>query len=231
MIPVGDNVPRRCDPIVNWMLIIANVVVFFIELAQGPALEAFVYRWGVVPAVVTGHADAPWQWPSPLVTVFSAMFMHGGWGHLLSNMLFLWIFGDNVEDAMGQVRYLVFYLLCGIAATLAQVVLAPDSTIPMLGASGAISGVLGAYVLMHPRATVLVVFPLFLLFPVLQVPAFLMLGLWFFTQFVNGIAALAVTSETGGVAWWAHIGGFVAGVVLVPLFRRRREKYLTAEYR
>ncbi|MFL6624753.1 MAG: rhomboid family intramembrane serine protease [Sulfurifustis sp.] len=231
MIPVGDNVPRRCDPIVNWCLIIANVVVFFIELAQGPDVEAFVYRWAVVPAVLTGQVGAAADAPPPVVTVFSAMFLHAGWGHLLGNMLFLWIFGDNVEDAMGQVRYLVFYLLCGVVATFAFVALAPGTTAPSLGASGAISGVLAAYLIMHPRAMVLVVIPLFLLFPVVQVPAFLMLGLWILTQFIYGVASLAATNEGGGVAWWAHVGGFVAGVVLLPLFRRRREEYLTAEYR
>lgn len=181
--------------------------------------------------MLTGQADAPPGAPAPFVTVLTAMFLHGGWGHLLGNMLFLWIFGDNVEDAMGQVRYLAFYLLCGIIATLAFVALAPASTVPSLVASGAISGVLAAYLIMHPRAMVLVVIPLFLLFPVVQVPAFVMLGIWILTQFIYGVASLGATNDGGGVAWWAHVGGFVAGIVLLPLFRRRQEDYLTAEYR
>lgn len=231
MIPVGDNVPRRGTPIVTWTLILINVLVFFIELAQGPALEAFLYRWAVIPAVLTGQAETPWSWPPPFLTVFSAMFLHGGWGHLLGNMLFLWVFGDNVEDNMGSLRYLAFYLLCGIAATYAQVLVAADSTLPNIGASGAISGVLGGYLVMHPRAMVLVVIPIFLLFPVLQVPAFVMLGIWFLTQFTSGLAAFAAAADAGGVAWWAHIGGFVAGVILVYPFRRERDYVLTADYR
>ncbi len=232
MIPVGDNVPTRGTPVVNWLIIILNFVAFFVELAQGPYLEEFVYRWGLIPAVLTGQiaplADAA---PAP-VTLFTAMFLHGGWAHIVGNMLFLWVFGDNVEDAMGSARYIVFYLLAGIAASLAQVALMPEATLPTIGASGAVAGVLGAYIIMHPRAVVTVVLPLFLFFPVFQVPAFFMLGLWFLTQFTSGISSFATaTGETGGVAWWAHIGGFIAGLALIFVFRRRRERGWMSYYR
>jgi membrane associated rhomboid family serine protease len=222
VIPVGDSVRSRSAPVANWTLIIVNFLVFFVELAQGPHAEAFLSRWALIPAALTGAVSPPPGALPPVLTIFTAMFLHGGWGHILGNMLFLWIFGDNVEDAMGSLRYVVFYLLCGVIASLAQVAMMPDATVPNLGASGAISGVLGAYILMYPRARVTVVIPLFLLFPFLDVPAWLMLGLWFLTQFTNGLASLANTVQTGGVAFWAHIGGFVAGLVLVNFFRRRR---------
>ncbi len=232
MIPVGDSVPRRGTPVGNWILIIINFFVFFIELAQGPGLEEFVYRFGLIPAVLTGFADPSPGAPSVMLTLFTSMFLHGGWGHILGNMLFLWVFGDNVEDAMGTGRYIIFYLLCGLIAALVQAVLLPTSTLPNIGASGAISGILGAYLVMYPRAIVLVVIPLFLFFPVIEVPVFVMLGIWFLTQFLSGIAALAVTLETGGIAWWAHVAGFAAGALLIFLFRsRRREEDWRISYR
>lgn len=223
MIPVGDNVPTRGTPVVNWLFIILNFVVFFVELAQGPQLEEFIYHWGLIPAVLTGHAAPVPDAPSAALTLFTAMFLHGGWAHVVGNMLFLWVFGDNVEDAMGSVRYIAFYLLAGVAASAAQVALMPETVLPTIGASGAVAGVLGAYIVMHPRAKVTVVVPLFLFFPVFEMPAFFMLGLWFLTQFVSGITSFAATGGTGGVAWWAHIGGFVAGLLLIFVFRRRRE--------
>jgi membrane associated rhomboid family serine protease len=198
VIPVGDSVRSRSAPVANWTLIIVNFLVFFVELAQGPHAEAFLSRWALIPAALTGAVSPPPGALPPVLTIFTAMFLHGGWGHIL------------------------FYLLCGVIASLAQVAMMPDATVPNLGASGAISGVLGAYILMYPRARVTVVIPLFLLFPFLDVPAWLMLGLWFLTQFTNGLASLANTVQTGGVAFWAHIGGFVAGLVLVNFFRRRR---------
>jgi membrane associated rhomboid family serine protease len=232
MIPVGDNVPMRGAAVANWLLIIANVLAFSIELAQGAHIQDFIQRWAFVPAVLTGLVPSSPDAPPAVFTIFTAMFLHGGWGHLIGNMLFLWIFGDAVEDAMGARRYLVFYFLCGTLAALPQVVLDPTSTLPSLGASGAIAGVLGGYIVMYPRAVVLVVLPLFLFFPVFQVPAFIMLGLWFLMQFLSGLATLGQTASTGGVAWWAHIGGFVAGAVLIPLFRLRREpKRITTSYR
>lgn len=226
MIPVADNVRARQFPLGNWLLLGSIALVFLLELAQGQALEAFLQRWALIPAALTGASAPAADAAPPWVTLFSAMFLHAGFAHFIGNALFLYIFGDNVEDAMGTLRYLGFYLLCGLIASFAQIALDPAGTIPNVGASGAISGVLGAYIVMYPRATVTVVLPLLVVFPVMHVPALVMLGLWFFTQFTNGLAALAVTEATGGVAWWAHIGGFVAGVLLVSVFRRRpRARY------
>jgi membrane associated rhomboid family serine protease len=225
VIPVADNVPAHQKPLVTWALIAVNVLMFLYELALGPWLEPFLFTWGLVPREFTAWlADPlnPQLWRAP-VTVFTSMFLHGGFAHLLGNMLFLWIFGDNVEDNMGHGRYLAFYLLCGVLAGLAQVAVDPLSPLPGIGASGAISGVLGAYLVLYPHAVVSLVVPLFLLFPVIDVPAVVMIGVWFLTQFTNGLVALTLqTAQTGGVAWWAHIGGFVAGLALVLVFRRPR---------
>jgi membrane associated rhomboid family serine protease len=222
MIPIGDSIRSRRAPLANWLLIIANFCLFFLELTQGPNLDAFFSRWALTPAALTGAISSLPGSPPPVLTLFSSMFLHGGWGHILGNMLFLWIFGDNVEDAMGSIRYTIFYFLCGIVAAMIQVFIAPASTIPQIGASGAVSGVLGAYIVMYPRARVSVVIPLLIIFPVIEIPAFVLLGVWFLTQFIYGIASFGDTLQTGGIAWWAHIGGFVAGIILHPFFRRRR---------
>jgi membrane associated rhomboid family serine protease len=209
MMPLGDdNSGRRIVPIVTYALIAINVLVFvLLELPQSN-LEELFYRWGVVPAQITAG--------NGLVTLLTAMFLHGGWMHLLGNMLFLWIFGDNVEDAFGHALYLVFYLVTGLAASLAQVFLSPDSNIPMVGASGAISGVLGGYIVMFASNKVRVLLGR----AVTTVPAFMMIGLWIVLQFFNGVGSLqATTAETDGVAYAAHIGGFVAGVALTFLMR------------
>lgn len=239
LIPISDANPRRSFPVVNLSLIAVNVLVFLYELTldnrtivtrggrlvQYSDLDYFFQTFGVVPKDLWYWFTHPGlteiQVPLSLIT---AQFLHGGWSHLLFNMLFLFIFGDNIEDIMGSVRYLVFYLLCGVIAGLTQTLISgPDSTIPQIGASGAIAGVLGAYLLAFPYASVTVVIPfLFLfLFP-FRVPAVLVLAMWFVTQFFNGLLALTPqTVATGGVAFWAHVGGFVAGLVLVNLFRRR----------
>ena len=225
MIPIADNVPAHRKPFVTWTLIGINVLAFLYELALGPWLEPFLFEWGLVPKAFTDWLADPTnpQLMPVLLTVFTSMFLHGGVAHLVGNMLFLWIFGDNVEDNMGPGRYLGFYLLCGVIAGLAQVAVNPNSLIPGIGASGAISGVLAAYLLLYPRAVVSLAIPLFFFFPIIDVPAVVMIVLWFLTQFTNGLAALTIqTAETGGVAWWAHIGGFVAGLVLVFLFRNPR---------
>jgi membrane associated rhomboid family serine protease len=214
-----DNTGRLRFPIVNVALIAINVAVFLVELSQGAQIEGFFYRWAVIPAEYSAGTDLPPAQPFPFwATLFSAMFMHGGWLHLIGNMLFLWIFGDNVEDAMGRIRYLVFYLLCGIAASAAQIAIDPDSTIPSLGASGAISGVLGAYLIMFPGRKVAVL----LLRTIAHLPAIAVIGMWIVFQFINGLGQLAQTEETGGVAYAAHVGGFIAGFILVWIFRRRR---------
>ena len=221
MFPISDDNPRINTPYVTWSIIGVCVLVFFWQLSLGAnGGELAVYQFGMIPARLFGTAqlDPELAAVPAWSTVFTSMFMHGGWMHLGFNMLFLWIFGDNVEDSMGHVRYLVFYLTCGVAAALAQGLVNPDSTIPMVGASGAISGVLGAYVLLHPRATVRVLIILGIFVTMAHLPAMIVLGIWFATQILSG--ALTPVGQPG-VAFWAHIGGFVAGMVLVPLFKKR----------
>ncbi len=217
MIPLHDDNPTERRPVVTLSLIAAGVAAFLWQLTLGPPhAEAVIRALGLVPATLTGVA-APGPVP-PLLTVLSSMFLHGGWMHLAGNMLYLWIFGNNVEDAMGHGRFLAFYLLCGAIAALAQIVSDPGSTLPMIGASGAISGVLGAYLLLYSHARVLVLVPLGLLTRVIRLPALFVLGFWIVFQLLS--AALA-SPEGGGIAWLAHIGGFVAGMVLVFPFKRR----------
>ncbi|MDO8837337.1 MAG: rhomboid family intramembrane serine protease [Parvibaculum sp.] len=221
MFPVSDDNPEPGTPIVTWALIAACVAVFFWQMSLPPgADELAVYHYGLIPGVLFGSvamADAPLPaWG----TVISSMFMHGSLMHLAGNMLYLWIFGDNVELAMGRVRFIIFYVVCGAAAALTHAFLVPGSTIPLVGASGAISGVLGAYLLLYPRARVRVVFiplPLILL-RTFYVPALIVLGLWFVIQVVSGLGS---DIEEAGVAFWAHVGGFVAGGLLIPFFKRR----------
>jgi len=221
MIPIGDdNIQGGPPAIANWTLVLLNVLAFLLELSQPSekALQSFITAWGVVPREYsTGHDIAPFI-PLPFwTTLVTSMFLHGGWAHLLGNMLYLWIFGDNLEKVMGHARYILFYLLCGTAAGLAQIVTNSGSSLPSVGASGAISGVLGGYLLLFPRNRVRVIMG----YGVASVPAFLMLGIWILIQFISGMGAMARTEETGGVAYMAHIGGFVAGLVLVKLFARR----------
>ena len=210
MIPLRDVIPSRTKPGVTITLIVLNVLVFLLQSSLSDrGQEAFVYAFGLVPAYFS------------FVTVFTSMFVHGGLAHIAGNLLFLWIFGDNVEDRLGHLRFLCFYLLCGFLAALAQLFLDPDSTIPMVGASGAIAGVMGAYLVLYPHSRVLMLFP----FPVFlfELPAIAFLGMWFFVQFLNGIGQLPVFQQdqiSGGVAFWAHVAGFAAGVVLVVFMRR-----------
>ena len=219
MIPLKDDNPTRTTPFVNYALILSCVLVFFWEASLGARMEAAIFAYGLIPDVLLGDARLP---PELAVvpawaTVFTSMFMHGGWMHLIGNMLYLWIFADNVEDRLGHGRFVVFYVLCGIAAALAQALPDPQSQIPMVGASGAISGVLGAYLLMFPRAHVLVLLPLGPLSQLVRLPALFVLGLWFAMQLLSEMFA----PPGAGVAFRAHIGGFVAGLVLLPVFRRR----------
>jgi membrane associated rhomboid family serine protease len=216
VIPIGDdNTSRRTFPYVTYGLIAVNVVVFLVELAQ-PDPQAYLERWGAVPAVIDGGHG--------LETLVTSMFLHAGWWHLLGNMLFLFVFGDNVEDAFGHVRYLLFYLACGVLAGLGQVLLTPGSTLPGVGASGAISGVLAAYLIMFGANRVSVLIGIF---PAV-VPAYVMIGVWIVLQFLNGVASVANTAQTGGVAYGAHLGGFAGGAVLTLLLRPRRpsQRYL-----
>lgn len=224
MIPLRDTVPTRTVPFVNVSLIVLNVLAFLLELVQGPQFEAFVQTFAFVPMrFFHPSLYAGWTFGANVVTIFTAMFLHGGFGHILGNMLYLWIFGDNVEDELGHFRYFVFYLACGAGATLLQAFLMPASDVPNLGASGAIAGVLGAYFVLHPRARIVTVVPLFILFPLIEVPAGLYLLGWFLLQFWMGSSSLAsARGAAGGVAWWAHVGGFVAGIVLLFLMRPSR---------
>jgi membrane associated rhomboid family serine protease len=220
-------------PFVNYGLIAINVLLFVFELSLGDKLPKFIYAAAVVPLQFTG-GDGALQIPEILTTsldpslggrVLLAMFLHGGVSHLLGNMLYLWIFGDNVEDRMGHLRYLVFYLLCGWTASYAHIWAQPDSPMPSLGASGAIAGVLGAYVTLYPKARVLTLIPLGFFIELLRVPAVFFLGFWFLQQFLYGTLTLNVsTAQSGGVAWWAHIGGFAAGFVLVWVFQSGKRR-------
>lgn len=222
MIPLRDSVLSRSLPVVTWVLIALNVGVFFHELALGPGLDEFLRTWGFIPARYFHLAATdPGHWVGRALPLVTSMFLHGGWAHLLGNMLYLWIFGDSVEDRLGHGRYLIFYLLVGLAAGLAQAYLYPESSVPTIGASGAISGVLGAYLVLFPTARVLTLVPLLFYFPVVEVPAALYLGFWFLTQLLNGLLDLGLGGGGGGVAVWAHVGGFVVGMALVPLLRRR----------
>ena len=220
MIPLHDDNPTTITPVLTVALIVACVLVFLWQLSLGPQLERMIYALGVIPAVLLGHMQLPEQIEvvAPTATLFTSMFMHGGWMHLIGNMLYLWIFGNNIEEAMGRARFIVFYLLCGVAAALAQALPDPHSQVPMIGASGAISGVLGAYLILYPHARVLVAIPFGFYLHTVRIKAGWVLGFWFVLQLIN---SAATTGQQGGVAFGAHIGGFVAGLLLVPLFKQR----------
>jgi membrane associated rhomboid family serine protease len=207
MFPIGDDdSTRRTTPIVTYALIALNVLFFFVELSGG---DPFIEHWSVVPRRLLANPG------SDFPTIFTSMFMHAGWLHLGGNMLYLWIFGDNVEDSFGHLKFLIFYLLCGIAATLAQLAFSVGSGVPNLGASGAIAGVLGAYILLFPRGQVKVLMGR----GVIPMPALVVIGFWIVLQFVSGIGSISSSAQTGGVAYMAHIGGFLAGIILTFLLR------------
>lgn len=224
MIPLHDDNPTDIFPVLTIFFISACVLVFLWQASLGSeGYQIAIYRLGVIPAVLLDKVQLPPDHiliPAEL-TIFTSMFMHGGFMHLAGNMLFLWIFGNNVEDAMGHGRFIIFYLLCGIAAAAGQTIQDPDSLVPMIGASGAISGILGAYLLLYPRAKVLVLIPLGFFTQLVRMPAGWVLGLWFLIQLVS---SALVNPDGGGVAWFAHIGGFIAGMLLVPLFKQRKIK-------
>jgi len=222
MFPLKDDNPSSIAPAVSWTVMALCIVVFLWQVSLGSREgQEAVYALGAIPAVLLQGAHLPPEIAlvSPLATVFTSMFMHGGWLHLIGNMLYLWIFADNVEDSMGHVRFVIFYLLCGVAAVFAQALPDSGSTIPMIGASGAISGVLGAYVLLFPHARVLVLIPIGIIVQIVRLPAWMVLGLWFALQLLQ---SLLTPKGVAGIAFGAHIGGFVAGMALVPLFKRRR---------
>lgn len=225
MIPVGDVNPRRGFPIATLGLILLNVLVFLYELSLPPdTLEGFFQAAGIVPATLTNQPDI-----ISLTSLLTAMFLHGGWGHLLSNMLFLWIFGDNIEDRLGVLPFLGVYLVTGVIASLVQVAIAPQSTIPIVGASGALAGIAGMYLVLFPRAQVIVVVPVIFFLRVVKISSLLFFLIWFGVQALQGLASFAVM-EQGGVAWFAHIGGFVAGAIAGLLIRAASSLDRTSDY-
>ncbi len=223
MIPLRDTTRSRTVPIVNYLFIAACGIVFFYELSLGSRVEVFFQRFGVIPLQVAAVLNGVEFTLGPLIRLVTSIFLHGGWMHLIGNMLFLQVFGDNVEDRLGHVGYFFFYMLAGIGASLIEIYFHPASTAPLIGASGAISGVMGAYLLLHPRAKVMTMIPLIVFFPVVEVPAFVFLGLWLLIQVFQGSVGYGSGAE-GGIAWWAHAGGFVVGAVLLPLFSLLRGK-------
>ena len=228
MIPIRDKTPSHTFPIVNIGLIIANVLVFVYEVSLGQGMDSFVEALGIRPArFVWLINNEPSNLPALAFPFFSSMFVHGGWFHIIGNMWYLWIFGDNVEDRMGHTRYLIFYLLCGISAGLTHVYFNQTSEIPTVGASGAIAGVMGAYLMLYPLGKVLTLVPIFFFITFIDVPALFFLGFWVILQFVQGTVSSSMTQDTGGVAWWAHLGGFVAGAVLIFVFRKYKYKVRT----
>jgi membrane associated rhomboid family serine protease len=221
MLPIGDDRAHGPAPVITYGLIALNVLAFLVEMTRPSeaALQSFIQAWGVVPREYSLGRDLAPAIPLPFwSTLFTSMFLHGGWMHLGGNMLYLWIFGDNLEKVMGGIRFLVFYLACGLAASFAHIFFGSSSTIPAVGASGAISGVLGGYLLLFPRNRVRVLTR----GGIAHVPAIVVLGFWIVIQMINGFGSMATTAETGGVAYMAHIGGFVAGLALVKLMASQR---------
>lgn len=216
MMPLKDNIPSRRTPVVTIGLVVVNAVIFLIEAMMGQRATVITNTFGVVPQRFT----SAWLNPMQLLTLFTSMYLHGGWAHLIGNMLYLWIFGDNVEESMGRVRFFIFYTLSGLVAVLIQVAAAPSLDKPVIGASGAIAGVLGAYLLLFPQARVQTLVPSFYFYRLIWLPAIIVLGGWFLIQLLNGLASINVNMQTGGVAWWAHIGGFAAGMLLQFVFKR-----------
>jgi len=229
MFPIRDDQPRYSTPFVNGFLIVLNILVYLFQASLDPrSAELFARQFGVVPSHLSAFLAGSPKYPLAAIVIpfFTSMFLHAGWMHVLGNMWFLYIFGDNIEDYLGHFKYLVFYVLCGLFAMATQVAVYPNSNLPTVGASGAIAGVLGAYFILYPRARVLTWFFVF----VFYVPAWIMLGYWFVLQFLAGAVTLSVAQtgrDVGGVAVWAHVGGFVAGLVMVKLFpeRSRRTPY------
>ena len=215
MIPLYDTIRSRQFPFINWLLILANAAVFWYELQLGESvLQGFIFTWGLIPAELVANPNGEWR------TIFSSMFLHGGWFHLLSNMWVLYIFGDNIEDRVGSFRYLLFYLMSGIAAAFLQIFVMQGSSLPMIGASGAIAGILGAYLISYPGARIASLVPILFIFTIVDVPAVLFLIFWFISQLYSGLFSIQGGSSSG-IAWWAHIGGFVFGLIMVSFFRRR----------
>jgi membrane associated rhomboid family serine protease len=236
MIPIRDDTPRYGTPFVTYFIITLNVVVFLFELSVGwqshRALNGLMYEFGVVPhrfELALGP-NSRFSLAELSLTILTSMFLHASWLHIIGNMWVLWIFGDNVEDHLGHFLYLVFYLLCGFAGAITHILSNVGSRVPSIGASGAIAGVMGAYFVLYPRARVLTVVPLIIFFTFWWLPAWIVLGYWFLVQFLSGTAIVDVGQTTGGVAFWAHVGGFVAGIVLIKLLPERSGRYRYAAW-
>ncbi|MBL60894.1 MAG: rhomboid family intramembrane serine protease [Candidatus Pelagibacter sp.] len=224
MIPLKDDNPTRSKPIITYVIITICVIIFLLEITSpNYNTGALFYSWGVIPASLIHNFQIPneiYRVP-PTITLFTSMFMHGGFMHLIGNMLYMWIFADNIEDELGKIKFIIFYLMSGVAAALTQVYMNTESTIPMVGASGAIGGILGAYIVNYPRAKVLVLIPLGFFSQIIKVPALFVLGIWFLLQFIS--SALS-SSSGGGVAYGAHIGGFIFGAISILFFNRNSNK-------
>lgn len=226
MIPLKDNIPHSRPPYLNYAIIVANFLVFFMELSSGPNLPKVIEVFGFVPArFITLLGYLPQALPVLLIPLFTSLFLHAGWLHIIGNMWFLYIFGDNVEDALGHWRYLLFYLLCGVGANFFFMAFSAKSSMPLIGASGAIAGVMGAYCFLFPGARILTLVPIFIIFTLMELPAYIFLGIWFLMQFFLGsYTFVGRQAGAGGVAWWAHVGGFLVGIVLVYLLAPGRVK-------
>ena len=221
MIPLRDTIPSRRFPIMNYLIICVNTIIFIYEILLGTQLDRFLFKYGLVPIyfIAAFKIEEISVW-SAFVPFFTSMFLHGGWMHLIGNMWFLYVFGDNVEDKLGHIKYLFFYISCGVIAAVSQLIISWGSRVPMIGASGAIAGVLGAYMILFPHSRVLTLVPIFVFIQLVEIPAFVFLFLWFVMQFFYGAVSFVAISQ-GGVAWWAHIGGFVAGIFLIRVLRGR----------
>jgi hypothetical protein len=234
MIPIRDDQPRFSTPYINYFLVALNTIVFLFELSVGAqshgALNSLIYEFGIVPGHFAG-GSVHFGLAGAFLSIFTSMFLHASWLHIIGNMWVLWIFGDNIEDYLGHFPYLLFYLLCGFAAAIAHILLNASSDVPTVGASGAIAGVMGAYFLLYPKARVLTLVPLIVFFTFWWLPAWIVLGYWFLLQFLSGTTTSIAYSNpnSGGVAFWAHVGGFVAGLVLIKVMPRRtqRDRYGT----
>ncbi|MGZ9165701.1 MAG: rhomboid family intramembrane serine protease [Anaerolineales bacterium] len=215
MFPLYDTVRSRRFPAINLLLIVINVLAFLYEIQMDPsALKEFVFEWGLIPARLLSDPSSAWR------TIFTSMFLHGGWFHIINNMWVLFIFGDNVEARMGGIRYLIFYLLSGVAAVFLQTYILPSSAVPMIGASGAVAGVLGAYLILFPQSRIASLVPILFIFTIIEIPAMIFLLFWFASQLYSGLFAIQGSSGSG-IAWWAHVGGFLFGMIMVFFFRTR----------
>lgn len=222
MFPLRDTIPSRSFPIITILLICVNLLIFFYEFTLGPQVESLISSLGVIPAHFSNFLSlSPRGWLRLILTLFSSVFLHGSWFHVISNMWYLWIFGDNIEDRTGHLRFFVFYLLCGLLAGITHIVMNPLSEIPTIGASGAVAGVMGAYIVLFPRSKITTLIFLVIFIQIVRIPAIIFLGFWFILQILSGTLSLGIIEQSSGVAWWAHIGGFFTGMIIVFLFKKR----------